>query len=79
MYLSHFLHFQGLNFIFLSLRDTFVSKLHIQDKKIIIYPKQNSSVCVYASLVITSKEIHISALKFLFLFLFFLKKLQVYS
>jgi len=30
---SHFLHFQGLNFIFSSFRDSFISKLHIEGQK----------------------------------------------
>ena len=33
IYLLYFLHFQGLNFVFSSFKDTFVSKLQIQGQK----------------------------------------------
>ena len=38
IYLSHFLHFQRLNFVFSYFRDAFVNELHLETK-VIIYPK----------------------------------------
>jgi len=33
IYLSHFLHFQILNFLFPSFKDVFMSELHIKEQK----------------------------------------------
>ena len=44
IYLSHFLHFQGLNFVFSSFKDAFVNKLHIEETKVTIYQKKKEYI-----------------------------------